>query len=151
RWCQTCYHKYAVARTRPPACQRSYPIRKRAQHQVRCDSLSRRAHDCAIGLCSLAPQELRRTQIDQDLIKKGDRWLIIIPPEDNKTRTHLEFQIPEDLENEFSMYINYVRPSLLLQPECKALWVSSRGGALSPSSFEPIIATYTSSRIGMRI
>jgi integrase len=29
--------------------------------------------------------------------------------------------------------------------------VSSRGGALSVSSFEPIIASYTSSRLGIRV
>src|SRR5262245_54285685 len=66
-----------------------------------------------IALLAYVPLRLKNfvgLKIDQDLIKEGDRWLIVIPPEDNKTRTHLEFQIPEDLENEFSMYINYVRP-----------------------------------------
>jgi integrase len=107
-----------------------------------------------IALLAYIPLRLNNfvgLKIDEDLIKEGDRWVIVIPPADNKTRTHLEFQIPEDLENEFSMYINCVRPSLLRQPECKALWVSSRGGALSALSFEPIIAAYTSSRIGLRI
>jgi hypothetical protein len=102
-----------------------------------------------IALLSYAPLRLNNfvgLQIDRDLIKEGDRWFIIIPPQNDKTRTDLEFQIPEDLENEFSTYINDVRPRLLRQPACKALWVSSRGGALSASSSEPIIARYTSSR-----
>jgi hypothetical protein len=90
-------------------------------------------------------------ELGEDLVKEGDNWFIVIPPEDSKTRIRLEFQIPNDLENEFSTYTNHVRPRLLRQPECNALWVSSRGGALSPASFEPIIAKYTSSRLGIRI
>jgi site-specific recombinase XerD len=107
-----------------------------------------------IALLAYVPLRLNNfvgLQIDRDLIKEGDRWFIIIPPADNKTRTHLEFQIPVELENEFSTYISHVRPHLLHQPECKALWVSSRGGALSASSFEPIIASYTSGRLGIRV
>ena len=38
-------------------------------------------------------------QIDRDLIKENDKWFIVIRPEEIKTRTHLEFQIPEDLKN----------------------------------------------------
>jgi integrase len=90
-------------------------------------------------------------ELGEDLVKEGDKWFIIIPPEENKTRISLEFQIPNDLENEFSTYLNCVRPLLLRRPECKTLWVSSRGGALSPASFEPIIAKNTSSRLGIRI
>jgi integrase len=90
-------------------------------------------------------------EIDRDLIKEEDKWFIVIPPDENKTKTHLEFQMPDDLENQFSTYINYVRPYLLRPPGCKALWVSSKGGALSASSFGPIMARYTSSRLSIRI
>jgi integrase/recombinase XerD len=90
-------------------------------------------------------------EIDGDLVKEHDKWFIVIQPEENKTRTHLEFQIPDDLENQFSTYINYVRPYLLRRPECKALWVSSKGGALSASAFSPIMAKYTNNRLGIRI
>jgi integrase len=85
------------------------------------------------------------------LIKEQDKWFIVIPPEVNKTRSHLEFQIPDDLKNQFSTYINRVRPRLLRRPECKALWVSSKGGALSASAFGPIMSRRTNNRIGIRI
>jgi integrase/recombinase XerD len=107
-----------------------------------------------IALMAYVPLRLNNfvgLEIDQDLVKEGDKWFIIIPPEESKTRIHLEFQIPNDLEIEFSTYINHVRPRLLRQPECKALWVSSRGGAPSASSFESIIARHSSSQLGIRI
>jgi integrase len=40
---------------------------------------------------------------------------------------------------------------LLHRPECKALWVSSKEGALSASAFRPIMARYTDNRLGMMI
>jgi integrase/recombinase XerD len=107
-----------------------------------------------IALLAYVPLRLSNfvgLEIDRDLIKEGDKWSIVIPPEENKTRTHLEFQIPDDLENQFSTYINYVRPYLLRRPECQALWVSSKGGALSASAFGPIMTRHTSSRLGIRI
>jgi len=107
-----------------------------------------------IALLAYIPLRLKNfvgLEIDKDLVKEGDKWFIIIPPEDNKTRTHLEFQIPDDLENEFSTYVDYVRPRLLRWLEYKALWVSSRGGALSASSFGPIMTRYTGGRLGIRM
>lgn len=107
-----------------------------------------------IALLAYVPLRLSNLvgiEIDRDLIEEDDKWFIVIPPEANKTKTHLEFQIPHDLENQFSTYINYVRPYLLRRPECKALWVSSKGGSLSASAFSPIMARYTSGRLGIRI
>ncbi len=107
-----------------------------------------------IALLGYVPLRLKNfveIEIDRDLIKEDDKWFIVIPPRENKTRTYIEFQIPEYLETEFLTYLKYVRPHLLRRAECKAVWASSKGHALSASAFGPIVARYTTKRLGVRI
>jgi integrase/recombinase XerD len=74
-------------------------------------------------------------EIGRDLIKEGDDWFIVIPPEETKTKTYLDFQIPESLRDQFSAYLNHIRPRMLRRPACKSLWVSPKGGALACTRF----------------
>ena len=90
-------------------------------------------------------------EIDRDLIKEDDTWFIVIPPEETKTKTHIEFRIPEDLHDQFSTYLKYVRSRMLRRPACKALWVSPKGGPLSYSALGPVITRHTSKRLGIRV
>ena len=78
-------------------------------------------------------------QIGRDVIKEDGKWSIVIPPEETKTRTYIDFQIPEDLQHQFLMYLTHVRPRMLRLPGCKALWVSAKGGALSYSAVGPVL------------
>jgi integrase len=90
-------------------------------------------------------------EIGHNLIKEGDDWFIVIPPEETKTKTHLEYQIPEVLRDQFSAYLNHIRSGMLRRPACKSLWVSPKGGALSYSALGPVITRHTSERLGIRI
>jgi hypothetical protein len=66
-------------------------------------------------------------EIGRDVINENDSWFIVIQPEETKTNTYLEFQIPEALREQFLNYLNLVRPRMLRIQGCKALWVSTEG------------------------
>jgi integrase/recombinase XerD len=99
----------------------------------------------------LRPKNAAALEIGRDVIKDGDKWSIVIPPEDTKTGTHLDFEIPEDLHDEFSTYLRLIRPRMLRPPRCKAFWVSPKGGPLSYSAFWPVFARHSSARLGFRV
>jgi integrase/recombinase XerD len=104
-----------------------------------------------LGYVPLRHKNFAAIEIGRDLIKEGDHWFIVIPPEETKTKTYLEFQIPEDLRDEFATYLNLMRPRMLRRVGCKALWVSPKGGPLSCSAVGPVVTRHTSKRLGIRI
>jgi integrase/recombinase XerD len=90
-------------------------------------------------------------EIGRNLIKEEDSWVIVIPPEETKTKTYIDFQIPASLRDPFSAYLKRVRPRMLRQPGCKSLWVSPKGGPLSYSAMGPVVTRHTTERLGIRI
>jgi integrase/recombinase XerD len=90
-------------------------------------------------------------EIGRNLIKEEDSWIIVIPPEETKTKTYIDFQIPASLRDPFSAYLKRVRPRMLRQPGCKSLWVSPKGGPLSYSAMGPVVTRHTTERLGIRI
>jgi integrase/recombinase XerD len=90
-------------------------------------------------------------EIGRNLIKEDDNWSIVIPPEETKTQTYLDFQIPESIREGLIMYLNVVRPRMLRRHGCKALWVSPKGGPLSYSAVGPVFTRHTTQRLGIRI
>ena len=104
-----------------------------------------------LGYVPLRHKNFAAIEIGRDLIKEGDHWFIVIPPAETKTKTYLEFQIPEDLRDELATYLNLVRPRMLRRVGCGALWVSPKGGALSYSAVGPVITRHTTKRLGIRV
>jgi integrase len=90
-------------------------------------------------------------EVGRDLIKEDDNWSIVIPPEETKTRTYLDFPIPDSIRDGLIMYLNVVRPRMLRRSGCKALWVSAKGGPLSYSAVGPVVTRHTTERLGIRI
>ena len=90
-------------------------------------------------------------EIGRDLIKEDGNWSIIIPPEETKTKTYIEFAIPDDLREHLWTYLNHVRLRMLRRSGCKALWVSPKGGPLSYSAVGPVMTRHTTERLGIRI
>jgi integrase len=103
------------------------------------------------GYVPLRHKNFAALAIGRDLIKEDDHWFIVIPPEETKTRTYIEFQVPDTLRVQFSAYLILVRPRMLRRPGCKALWVSPKGGPLSYSAIGPVITRHTTKRLGIRI
>ena len=102
------------------------------------------------GYVPLRHKNFAAIEIDRDLIKEDGNWSIIIPPEETKTKTYIEFAIPDEFRERLSIYLNLVRPRLR-QSGCKALWVSPKGGPLSYSAVGPVMTRHTTKRLGIRI
>jgi len=99
----------------------------------------------------LRPKNAAALEIGRDVINEDDNWSIVIPPEDTKTRTYLDFEIPESVRAEFAIYLTLIRPRMLRRRGCNALWVSPKGGPLSYSAVWPVFARHTAQRLGIRI
>jgi len=96
-------------------------------------------------------KNLAALEIGRHLVREGDGWLVIIPREETKTRTPIEFRVPELLEPYLDFYLDVVRPRLLRHPTCDALWVSSQGGAIVYGGIGQIFSRVATSRLGFRI
>jgi integrase/recombinase XerD len=103
------------------------------------------------GYVPLRHKNFAAIEIGRDLIKEDGNWFIVIPPEETKTKTSIEFEIPDEFRERLSTYLNHVRPRMLRQLGCKALWVSPKGGPLSYSAIGPVMTRHTSERLGIRI
>jgi integrase len=90
-------------------------------------------------------------EIGRDIFEQGETWFIVIPPEETKTNTDLEFEVPEDLCERLWIYLNGVRPRMLRRSGCNALWASPKGGPLSYSAFGPVMTRHSTERLGIRI
>jgi integrase len=99
----------------------------------------------------LRPKNAATLEIGRDVIREGDNWSIVIPPEQTKTRTYLDFEIPASIRDEFETYLSLVRPRMLRRSGSKMLWVSPKGGPLSYSAFWPVFARHTTERLGIRV
>ena len=107
-----------------------------------------------IALLAFIPirrKNLAALEIGRHLIREGDGWFVIIPGEETKTGTPIEFPVPELLKPYLAIYLDVVRPQMLRRPACAALWVSSRGGALSYGAIGKISRRHSTSRLGFRI
>ena len=103
------------------------------------------------GYVPLRHKNFAAIEIGRDLIKEDGNWSIVIPPEETKTKTYIEFAIPEELRERLSIYLNLVRPRMLRRPGSKALWVSPKGGPLSYSAIGPVMTRHTTERLGIRV
>jgi integrase len=90
-------------------------------------------------------------EIGRDLIEEDGEWSIVILPDETKTGTYLDFEIPECIKGQLLQYLSSVRLRMLRRPNCKALWVSPKGGPLSYSAVGPVLTRHTTERLGIRI
>lgn len=102
------------------------------------------------GHVPLRHRNMAALELDRDVLKEGNSWLIVIPPEDNKTSVHIEFEVPEILREAFSVYLSRVRPRMLRR-QSQALWVSYKGGPLAYSALGPVLTRHTTERLGIRV
>jgi integrase len=130
--------------------EQSKPI---LDHAIRMRDAIRFRNGLMVAVCAFAPvrpKNLAGLEIGRHLVREGDRWLMIIPRQETKTGTPIEFEIPEILEPYLDFYLDAVRPRLLRPPACSALWVGAKGGALVYGAIGPIFSRL-SSRLGFRI
>jgi integrase/recombinase XerD len=104
-----------------------------------------------LALIPLRHKNFAALQIGRNLLQEGEGWFVVVPPEDTKTGTPIDFQVPNAIKSHLATYLDRVRPRLLHRPACHALWVSAKGGALSYSAVGPVITRHTTERLGVRI
>jgi hypothetical protein len=96
-------------------------------------------------------KNLAALEIGRHLVREGDGWFVIIPREEAKTGTPMEYLVPEFLEPYLAFYLDTVRPTLLRHRTCPALWVSSRGGAICYGAIGQIFSRRLTNRLGFRV
>src|ERR1700694_4155685 len=77
-----------------------------------------------LAFLPLRRKNLAALEIDRHLIGEGNNRFVYIPAAETKTRTPIEFAIPELLLPYLDVYLGIVRPRILNDPRCKALWVN---------------------------
>jgi integrase/recombinase XerD len=104
-----------------------------------------------LAFMPLRRKNLAAIEIGRHLVQEGDGWFVIIPPEETKTGTSIEFSIVGLLIPYVATYLDIVRPRMLRRSACNAFWVSPKGGALSYSAIWGIITRHTDTRIGVPV
>ena len=109
-----------------------------------------------IGLLGFIPQLRRKNfaalEIGRHLVREGDGWFVIVPRTETKKKSSaIDVAIADLLIPYLATYLDAVRPRMLRQPTCNALWVSPCGGALTYSAIWRIVTRHTLGRLGIRI
>ena len=107
-----------------------------------------------IALLAFAPlrrKNLASLEIGRHVIGDGNDRYIVIPASETKTRTPIEFAIPALLIPYFDRYLTIVRPRLLKDPSCQALWISPRGSALRYGAIGDIVSRHSFGLLGLRL
>jgi integrase len=101
---------------------------------------------------ALRRKNLGALEIGRHLVREGDGWFVVVPRTETKTKSSaIDVAIPELLIPYLAVYLDVVRPRMLRQPTCNALWVSPSGAALTYSAIWLIFARHTTRRLGIRI
>jgi integrase/recombinase XerD len=104
-----------------------------------------------LAFIPLRRKNLAAIEIGRHLVQDDDGWSIIIPGGETKTGAPIEFAIPKLLSPYLADYLDYMRPRMLKNSHCLALWVSPKGGALSYSAIWDILTRHTIGRLGVRV
>ena len=104
-----------------------------------------------LAFVPIRPKNFVALEIGRHFVREGERWFVLIPREETKTGTGIEFPIPPLLESYFAFYLDVVRQRLLRDPTCAALWVNSQGGPLSYVLISRIIGSHSEDHLGVRI
>ena len=103
-----------------------------------------------VAFVPLRRKNVSAIEIERHLIYEGDDWLIIFDAGETKTRTSLEYPVHELLNPYLKIYLDIVRPRILRDhQDCRALWASPKGGALSYSAIWGVITRNTTRRLGI--
>ncbi len=103
------------------------------------------------GCIPIRRKNLAALEIGHQLVRENDCWFIIVPAEESKTKISMPYLVPEFLEPYLAHYLDVVRPTLLRDPTCPALWVSSKGGAICYGAIGHIFSSRLTSRLGFRV
>jgi integrase len=107
-----------------------------------------------IMLWALRPERRRafaQIRIGQQLRRVGDEWRLIFATEERKSRRPSQMTVPRQVAPFLELYLEEVRPHFPDAENHDALWLSSKGGPLSPDSISKLVAKRTEAEFGHRI
>jgi integrase len=104
-----------------------------------------------VAFIPLRPKNLADLEIGRHIVREGNGWFVIVPREETKTRTPIEFSVPELLESDLVTYLEIVRPRIIGRQTCTALWLNRFGDALSYAAIALIFSRHSTLRLGFHI
>jgi integrase len=104
-----------------------------------------------LAFMPLRRKNLTALEIGRHFVRTGDVWHVILPANETKTSNAVEFTIPDLLRANLYDYLCLVRPRLLRDQTCRALWISARGTALSYSEVGLIIHKHSMAQLGIHL
>ncbi len=104
----------------------------------------------------LAARPLRRRSLaalaaGRTLRRVGETWMIVLGPEDTKTREPLEFPFPEVLVASLEFYLAEVRPRFPGAERHDGLWATAFGTAMSGDGLHETITNRTREAFGRAV
>ena len=101
----------------------------------------------------LAARPLRRRSLaalatGRTLRRVGETWMVLLGPEDTKTREPLEFPFPQTLVADLEFYLAEVRPRFPNAERHGGLWATAFGTAMSGDALHETIANRTREAFG---
>jgi integrase len=101
----------------------------------------------------LAARPLRRRSLaalaaGRTLRRVGETWMVVLGPEDTKTREPLEFPFPEVLVASLEFYLAEVRPRFPGAERHDGLWATAFGTAMTGDALHETIANRTREAFG---
>jgi integrase/recombinase XerD len=104
-----------------------------------------------VAFIPLRPKNLADLEIGRHIVREGDGWSVVIPRQETKTRTPIDFSVPELLESYLVAYLDIVRPRMLRRRTCTTFWLNRFGVALSHVAIGLIFNRHSTNRLGFHI
>jgi integrase/recombinase XerD len=107
-----------------------------------------------IMLWALRPERRRgfaQIRIGQQLCRVGEEWRLIFAAEQRKSRRPSQMTVPRTVVPFLERYLQDVRPQFPCADNHDAVWLSLKGGPLSPGSISKLIGRRTQAAFGHRI
>jgi len=114
---------------------------------------SRQRYRDGLIVAFLAARPLRRRSlaslaIGRTLRQVGETWMVVLGPQDTKTREPLEFPFPETLIADLEFYLAEVRPRFPGAEHHDGLWATAIGTAMSGDALHETITNRTREAFG---
>lgn len=127
----------------------------RANMESRVDARARLFRD-GLMIALLAMRPLRRRsfallELERNVLRVGDHFVIVLAATDTKSGVPVEFDVPQVLTSRLLEYLDRFRPLFPKATESTALWLSSKGGALSADAIYATIKRRTAAAFGFSI
>lgn len=106
---------------------------------------------CVLACSPVRVRTIALTEVGVHLVLGNSEAWLRYGPEDVKEGRSDERLLPEGLRKLVADYLRVYRPRLLRDPECKALWISDQGGALTAKRISETVGDRTEAAFGRRI